>query len=297
MKFFKPLMIFYDSWDVWHCPTLNSFHLVVYCPMFSPSQFSPFPVALACDHQSVWPSLVFRSQGTIWHGSLWQPSKSDEPTGHSKGEVTSAEITTLLLLWPWAATSDTAIKALQVSPGQGRRRRGWLTGRPRHPHFLTCERPQQGLKRTPDASCEMTLSGIYRGKISSQKENVPFNHGNWVSAARRSKSLSTTNTNSERSVTTSSPYTDEKHKFDSTKNYCILFPSGSQTAPLHLTNSLRSSRQHRHVSITLWSPCWDSQQVHPWQRWSPHPLRIEVESTIPIKNRLWQVSSVTSLRF
>lgn len=258
--------------------------------MLSPPQFSSFPVASARDRLSVLPSLVFQSQGTTWHGSLRQPSKSDEPSGHSKGEVTSAEIITLLLLWPRAATSDMAIKALHVSPAQGKRRRGGTTGRPRYPRFLICKRAQQGLKRSSDASCEMTLSGIYRGKISSRKEKAPFNHSNWLSAAGQSESLSTTNP--EKSLTTSSPYADKKHKFDSTKNYRLLFPSGS-----HLTTSSRSRRQPGHVSVTRWSRCWDGQQVYPWQRWSLHPLRIEAESTIPIKHRLWHVSRVTSLGF
>lgn len=162
MKFFKRLMIFYDSWNAWHRLIPNSIHLLAYCSMPSLSQLyflslQPMTACLFCLHRYSEPPCALAGQSR-------QPSKSEELSGHSKAEVTSAQSNTSLLLLLQVATNTQSKKALQdpPSPGEEEVRADCATE-----VLMLLNHGSKGSLAA--ASCEMTLSGTYRPKISSRK--------------------------------------------------------------------------------------------------------------------------------
>lgn len=158
MKFFKRLMIFYDSWNAWHRLIPNSIHLFAYCSMPSLSQlyFLSLQPMTACLSL---PSSVFRA--TVLPGravqaalQVWGTERSFKGRSNFCPEQHIAAI----------ITTTTVKKALRDLPSSGEEevRADCAT----KVLMLLNRGSKAGLAA---ASCEMMLSGSYRPKISSRK--------------------------------------------------------------------------------------------------------------------------------
>ena len=241
----------------------------------------PLQSVTTCQPGLPWYSRARAQHGTAACGS--PPNPTTQAWFERRGRVCRDHHPAFLLtslpqaIWPWKPDGF-------CSPCS---RRGRPVAQPRYPRFLTWERrARQPLKSTSDASCDTALSDIYRGKVSSRKEQAPFNHGDWLPAAGWSESRAPQIQWKE-----SHHFSLHRWKAQAWQHQGLpsSLPKGVADGPVAPRHQQQAAR---HIPTLPWSPRQDSQQVLP-----PHSPRTGVESPIPRKHRLGQVSSATSLGF